>query len=81
MKYIIILLFPYLIFSQVNISGEIKDQTGYPIMGANIIAVNNETQILDGFGISNDNGYFSLNLKRTQNLTSKSHSLDISQLN
>ena len=64
MKYIIILLFPYLIFSQVNISGEIKDQTGYPIMGANIIAVNNETQILDGFGISNDNGYFSLNLKK-----------------
>ena len=64
MKYIIIFLFPYLIFSQVNISGEIKDQTGYPIMGANIIAVNNETQILDGFGISNDNGYFSLNLKK-----------------
>ena len=64
MKYIIILLFPYLIFSQVNISGEIKDQTGYPIMGANIIAVNNETQILDGFGISNDNGYYSLNLKK-----------------
>ena len=63
MKYIFILLFPYLIFSQVNISGEIKDQAGYPIMGANIIAVNNETQILDGFGISNENGYFSLNLK------------------
>ena len=64
MKYILFLLFPYLIFSQVNISGEITDQTGYPIMGANIIAVNNETQILDGFGISNDNGYFSLNLKK-----------------
>ena len=64
MKYILLLLFPYLIFSQVNISGEITDQTGYPIMGANIIAVNNETQILDGFGISNDNGYFSLNLKK-----------------
>tara|TARA_B100001057_G_scaffold64642_2_gene58371 strand:+ start:4346 stop:7102 length:2757 start_codon:yes stop_codon:yes gene_type:complete len=64
MKYILFLLFPHLIFSQVNISGEITDQTGYPIMGANIIAVNNETQILDGFGISNDNGYFSLNLKK-----------------
>ena len=64
MKYILLLLFPYLIFSQVNISGEITDQTGYPIMGANIIAVNNETQILDGFGISNDNGYFNLNLKK-----------------
>ena len=32
-------------------------------MGANVIAVNNETNILDGFGISNENGYFSINLK------------------
>ena len=32
-------------------------------MGANVIAVNNETSVLDGFGISNDNGYFSINLK------------------
>ena len=64
MRYLFFLIFPVFIFSQVNLSGEIKDQTGYPIMGANIIAVNNETQILDGFGISNDNGYFSLNLKK-----------------
>jgi len=64
MRFILILLLPFYIFSQVNISGEIKDQTGYPIMGANVIAVNTETQILDGFGISNENGYFSLNLKK-----------------
>ena len=64
MRYLLFLIFPVFLFSQVNLSGEIKDQTGYPIMGANIIAVNNETQILDGFGISNDNGYFSLNLKK-----------------
>ncbi len=32
-------------------------------MGANVIAVNNETNVLDGFGISNENGYFSINLK------------------
>ena len=64
MRFILLLLFPIYIFSQVNIRGEIKDQTGYPIMGANIIVVNTETQVLDGFGISNDNGYFSLNLKK-----------------
>ena len=64
MRYLFFLIFPVFLFSQVNLSGEIKDQTGYSIMGANIIAVNNETQILDGFGISNDNGYFSLNLKK-----------------
>ena len=33
-------------------------------MGANIIAVNNETDILDGFGISNENGYYNINLKK-----------------
>ena len=64
MRYLFFLIFPVFLFSQVNLSGEIKDQTGYSIMGANIIAVNSETQILDGFGISNDNGYFSLNLKK-----------------
>ena len=64
MRYLFFLIFPVFLFSQVNLSGEIKDQTGYSIMGANIIAVNNETQILDGFGISNENGYFSLNLKK-----------------
>ena len=50
MRYLFFLIFPVFLFSQVNLSGEIKDQTGYSIMGANIIAVNNETQILDGFG-------------------------------
>ena len=63
-KIIFFLLFPLYILSQSSFSGIIKDSSGYPIMGANIIAVNNETQILDGFGISNDNGYFSLNLKK-----------------
>ena len=33
-------------------------------MGANVIAVNNETNVLDGFGISNENGYYNINLKK-----------------
>ncbi len=64
MRYILFLLFlPLYVFSQSSLSGSIKDQSGYPIMGANVIAVNNETSVLDGFGISNENGYFSINLK------------------
>ena len=62
-KILTLLFFPLYIFSQSSLSGSIKDSSGYPIMGANVIAVNNETNILDGFGISNDNGYFSINLK------------------
>ena len=62
-KILLLLLLPLHIFSQSSLSGSIKDPSGYPIMGANVIAVNNETNILDGFGISNENGYFSINLK------------------
>lgn len=62
-KIILFLLLPIYTLAQSSLSGTIKDQSGYPIMGANVIAVNNETSVLDGFGISNDNGYFSINLK------------------
>ena len=56
-------LFPFFIYSQSSISGKITDVDGNVIMGANIIAVNNETNVLDGFGISNENGFYNLNLK------------------
>ena len=65
MKKIILLLFilPTVLFAQSSLSGKITDVDGYPIMGANVIAVNSETQVLDGFGISNENGFYSINLK------------------
>ena len=66
-KIIFFLLFPLYILSQSSFSGTIKDSSGYPIMGANVIAVNNETSVLDGFGISNDNGYFTINHLKYQN--------------
>ena len=62
-KIFILLLFPLYIFSQSSISGNITDIDGNPIMGANVIAVNNETKVLDGFGISNESGFYNLNLK------------------
>ena len=62
-KIILFLLIPFFTFSQSSLNGTIKDSSGFPIMGANIIAVNNETNVLDGFGISNDNGYYNINLK------------------
>jgi hypothetical protein len=62
-KLILLLLIPFYTFSQSSLNGTIKDSSGFPIMGANIIAVNNETNVLDGFGISNDNGYYNINLK------------------
>ena len=52
-KLFLLFLFPLFIYSQSSISGKITDIDGNSIMGANIIAVNNETNVLDGFGISN----------------------------
>lgn len=49
----------------IDLEGTITDTNGTPIMGANIVAVEKETQILDGFGISNESGYYRLTLKKS----------------
>ena len=48
----------------IDFEGTITDESGNPIMGANIVAVEKETQILDGFGISNESGFYRLTLKK-----------------
>ena len=48
----------------IDLEGTITDTNGTPIMGANIVAVEKKTQILDGFGISNEEGYYRLTLKK-----------------
>ena len=60
---LLLVILPTVLFAQSSLSGNITDIDGYPIMGANVIAVNSETQVLDGFGISNENGFYSINLK------------------
>jgi len=61
----IILLFSFVItYSQVRFEGKISDAYGNNIMGANVIAVEKESKILDGFGISSDTGYFRVSLKK-----------------
>jgi len=62
---IIFLAFFSFSFSQnIDFEGVITDAFGNTILGANIIAVEKNTQILDGFGISNNSGYFRLTLKK-----------------
>ncbi len=51
----------------IDFEGTITDEIGNPIMGANIVAVEKETQILDGFGISNESGFYRLTLKKETN--------------
>ena len=63
------LLIPTLFaFAQnIDFEGTITDEIGNPIMGANIVAVEKGTQILDGFGISNESGFYRLTLKKATN--------------
>ncbi len=59
-----LLLLNSIIYSQVRFEGVISDSDGNTIMGANVIAVEKETKILDGFGISSDTGFFRVSLKK-----------------
>ena len=49
-----------LLAQNIDFGGFITDALGNKIMGANIVAIEKETQVLDGFGISNEDGYFKL---------------------
>jgi len=62
--FILLLFVTSSIFSQARFEGVITDSFGNVIMGANVIAVEKDTQILDGFGISNDSGFFRISLKK-----------------
>lgn len=50
-------------FAQIKVEGIIKDSIGNPLELANVIAINQETKILDSYGITNDAGRYKLNLK------------------
>ena len=49
-------------FSQVKISGVVKDSIGAPLELANVIAINQETKALESYGITNAKGEYKLAL-------------------
>ena len=48
---------------KVTVTGMVTDSLKNPLDVANVVAVNQENQALDGFGITNDKGEYKLNLK------------------
>lgn len=59
-------------FSQgITISGKVTDSLQNPLDVANVVAVNKSTQTLDGFGITNPQGEFKINVKRNTEYTIK----------
>ena len=54
-------------FAQIKLEGVVKDSIGSPLELANIIAINQESNKLETYAISNEQGRFKLNLGKNAN--------------
>lgn len=52
------------VFAQIKLEGVVKDSIGNPLELANVVAINQETNALDSYGITNDMGRYKLSLKK-----------------
>jgi hypothetical protein len=67
MNYILstlLLLVVSVTFAQIKVEGVVNDSIGNPLELANVIAINQETKMLDSYAITNDKGRYKLNLKK-----------------
>ncbi|TNJ43153.1 TonB-dependent receptor [Tamlana fucoidanivorans] len=62
--FVIFFILSPLVYGQVKIQGIVKDSLGIPLELANVIAINQETQKLDSYGITNDDGQYKLSLEK-----------------
>ncbi|WP_111309362.1 TonB-dependent receptor [Confluentibacter sediminis] len=51
-------------YAQIKLEGVVKDSLGSPLELANVIAINQQTQKLDSYGITNEKGYYKLTLDK-----------------
>ena len=61
----ILLLAVQLSFSQIKMEGVVNDSIGQPLELANIIAIDRDTNILESFGITNNQGRYKLSLDKS----------------
>jgi hypothetical protein len=54
-------------FAQIKLEGVVKDSIGNPLELANVIAINQETNKLESYGITNDTGRYKLTLEKNSN--------------
>ena len=59
---ILLLLVTSLSYSQIKLEGIVKDSLNIPLELANVVAFNQETKALESYGITNEQGEFSLEL-------------------
>ncbi|RZS90597.1 carboxypeptidase regulatory-like domain-containing protein [Aquimarina brevivitae] len=61
---ILILLISNSIFAQIKVQGVVKDSLNNPLELANVVAINQETNILEAYSATDQNGKYVLNLKK-----------------
>jgi hypothetical protein len=61
----LLLLTSFYSIGQIKLEGKVKDSIGNPLELANVIAINQETKALDAYGITNEQGIYKLNLKKS----------------
>ncbi|MDO5978348.1 TonB-dependent receptor [Flavivirga spongiicola] len=52
------------LLAQIRLEGVVKDSIGNPFELANVVAINQKTNALDSYGITNDQGRYKLSLKK-----------------
>ncbi|WP_242134443.1 TonB-dependent receptor [Aestuariivivens marinum] len=65
--YILLFSISFIAKGQVKLEGVVKDSIGTPLELANVIAINQESQKLDSYGITNNEGYYKLSLEKNTN--------------
>ena len=56
--FVLSLLLSVQTFAQIKIEGVVTDSIGLPLDVANVVAINEESQLLESFGISDSQGYY-----------------------
>ena len=64
---LLLLLIVQLSFSQIKLEGTVIDNEGNPLDLANVVAINQETNVLESFGITNNQGRYKLSLQKNTN--------------
>ncbi|AEH00321.1 TonB-dependent receptor [Lacinutrix sp. 5H-3-7-4] len=61
---VLLLLVTSTTIAQIKFEGVVKDSIGEPLELANVVAINQETKIMDAYGITNEQGKFKLSLEK-----------------
>jgi hypothetical protein len=62
--FLMLLFIANISFAQIKIEGVVTDSIGNPLELANVIAINQKTQKLDSYGITNSDGRFKLSVEK-----------------